>query len=96
MPYFQIKDPDGKSLDNVLLNNLPIEIGRAEGSGLLLDDESVSRKHARITQKNGRIRIEDVESLNGVWFNGNRLEAPCELNNRDRVMLGDFELIFVK
>ena len=49
-------------------------VGREEGCQVFLDSKKLSRKHARIFLKNGRWGIEDLNSANGVFINGQRKE----------------------
>lgn len=50
-------------------------VGRGEGATILLDDFSVSRRHARLTVDSGRLMVEDLASAAGTFINGERL-AP--------------------
>ncbi len=49
----------------------PITIGREEGNLLRLNDERVSRFHAKVQFDNGEIILTDLESTNGTRVNGN-------------------------
>ena len=95
MPHFQITTPAGQEMPLVDLDRLPLQIGRGADMDLQLDDGSVSRLHALVTSAAERFWIEDNDSLNGVWVNGKRITQRVELNNRDRIMLGDFEVVFL-
>jgi hypothetical protein len=54
---------------------------------MVLVEEMVSRKHARIELKDGAITIEDLGSTNGTFVNGERIvKAP--LKEGDRVLIG--------
>lgn len=59
-----------------------------------LDHRSVSRRHARLTRRDGRLRVEDLNSTNGTRVNGRRLEpfAPRVLAPGDAVALGEVDL----
>ena len=94
MPRFQVTSPGGSQLDPIDLADLPMQVGRSEESDLRLDDSSVSRVHALVTKAQDRIWLEDHESLNGIWVNGKRLTRRMELKNHDRIMIGDFELVY--
>ncbi|MGB0637924.1 MAG: FHA domain-containing protein, partial [Myxococcota bacterium] len=70
-------------------------IGRDHGSELQLNHPSVSRIHAEITWSSGAYSVSDADSHNGVYVNGNRVEAAQELSNGDLLRLGRFELIYI-
>ena len=68
--------------------------GRHENSDLLLDDVSVSRHHAVFTRTaSGRITLRDLNSLNGTYVNGARVEETT-LHSADEVQIGKFKLVF--
>ena len=69
-------------------------VGRHETSDLLLDDVSVSRHHAVFTRTaSGRITLRDLNSLNGTYVNGARVEETT-LHSADEVQIGKFKLVF--
>src|SRR5262245_46904550 len=49
----------------------PVTIGREEGNLLRLNDERVSRFHAKVQFDNGEVILTDLESTNGTRVNGN-------------------------
>lgn len=51
-------------------------IGRGPESTIQLSDLSVSRKHARITYKQGAYWLSDLGSMGGTWIDGSKLAAP--------------------
>lgn len=61
------------------------DIGREEGSILLVNDPYVSPRHARLQFREGRFFIRDLESVNGVYV---RLRAPERLQHADLVLVG--------
>jgi pSer/pThr/pTyr-binding forkhead associated (FHA) protein len=69
-------------------------IGRDPDCDLRLDDQAVSRRHARLRVQGEEVWLEDLESQNGVLLNGTRIAAPTRLAPRDRVRVGQhkFEL----
>ena len=68
--------------------------GRHEDSDMLLDDVSVSRHHAIFTRTaSGRITLRDLNSLNGTYVNGARVEETT-LHSADEVQIGKFKLVF--
>ena len=76
------------------LTNETTSVGRHENSDLLLDDVSVSRHHAIFTRTaSGRITLRDLNSLNGTYVNGARVEETA-LHSADEVQIGKFKLVF--
>ncbi len=66
----------------------PLVIGREAGVELRLADARVSRRHARITPREGSAVIEDLGSANGTFVKGVQLHAPAVLAPGDEVLLG--------
>jgi pSer/pThr/pTyr-binding forkhead associated (FHA) protein len=66
----------------------PIEIGRDESTGLPLDDEQASRRHARVSAQGDAAVVEDLGSTNGTYVNGQPVEGQRELRPGDRIRVG--------
>ena len=64
-----------------------IVIGRSSELDMVLVEEMVSRKHARIALTEGVITIEDLGSTNGTFVNGEKVERGT-LKEGDRVLVG--------
>jgi hypothetical protein len=62
-------------------------LGRHSGADVRLAFPEVSRRHARVQFENGQWRIVDMDSLNGVWVNGERM-FEAALYDGDFVRLG--------
>ena len=61
---------------DVLLDSKGAIVGRGSNCDVILEDDSVSRHHARIYQDPfGRWIVEDLESRNGVLVDGQRIKA---------------------
>lgn len=70
-------------------------IGRGDGCAVMLDSRSVSRLHALIQRKDaGDYSLVDLGSRNGSFVNARRVSLPLLLNDKDRLVFGDQELIF--
>lgn len=70
-------------------------IGRLPECELLVDNESVSRKHARIVRQGKRYYMADLHSRNGTFLNDQRInEQLHELRDGDRLRICEFEFTF--
>lgn len=72
---------------------MPVTIGREEGNQLRLNDERVSRFHAKVQLDNGDFVLTDLESTNGTRVNGNTVQIR-RLRAGDRVGVGRSLLLF--
>jgi pSer/pThr/pTyr-binding forkhead associated (FHA) protein len=64
-----------------------IIIGRSSELDMVLVEEMVSRRHAKIVVQNGQITIEDLSSTNGTFVNGEKVQK-AQLRQGDRVLIG--------
>lgn len=71
----------------------PVTIGREEGNILRLNDERVSRYHAKVQHDNGEIILTDLESTNGTRVNGNVIQIR-RLRAGDQIGLGRSILLY--
>jgi len=62
--------------------------GRDEGCGVRLDEQSVSRRHARFLVQDEVVTVEDLNSTNGTLVNGKRAAGPVALRAGDTVRIG--------
>ena len=72
---------------------LPITIGREEGSQIQLNDERISRFHAKLQLDHGQIVLTDLGSTNGTKVNGEEVQIRI-LRFGDLVSLGRSVLLF--
>jgi pSer/pThr/pTyr-binding forkhead associated (FHA) protein len=71
----------------------PVTIGREEGNTLRLNDERVSRFHAKVQFDNGEVILTDLESTNGTRVNGNVIQIR-RLRPGDRLGVGRSLLLY--
>jgi adenylate cyclase len=70
-------------------------IGRGDGCAVMLDSRSVSRLHALIQRRDaGDLALVDLGSRNGSFVNGSRVSFPVTLNDKDKLLFGDQQLVF--
>lgn len=70
-------------------------IGRSSELDIVLVEDMVSRKHAKITLTAGKITIEDLGSTNGTFVNGEKVKTS-RLKEGDRILVGTSILKLVK
>lgn len=68
-----------------------INIGRDPTCELILDDSTVSARHARLTFRQGHWWVEDLGSKNGTFINGQLLEASTVITDGDKLTCGSAE-----
>ncbi|HVT43214.1 MAG TPA: FHA domain-containing protein [Thermoanaerobaculia bacterium] len=86
--------PDGTSRDVFPLLDPEHTIGRLEGNSITLNDGSVSSRHARIVRTEGGFVIEDLQSRNGTFVNGERVADRRTLSDGDLIRIGKVILTF--
>jgi hypothetical protein len=72
-----------------------LSIGRVEENDIVLNDTSVSRRHARIEPQGNSAELFDENSANGVFVNGQRITRQI-LSAGDRVHIGRVSLRYEK
>jgi hypothetical protein len=65
-----------------------VVIGRSSDLEMVLVEDMVSRRHARIWWEGERLQIEDLNSTNGTFVNGERINKPILLKEGDRILVG--------
>lgn len=68
-----------------------VEVGRAVENGLTLKGGSISRRHARFEQVDGRWFVVDLGSSNGVFVGGERVRRAA-VEDGEPFKLGDIEV----
>lgn len=71
----------------------PITLGREEGNVVQLNDERISRYHAKIQEDQGQIVLTDLDSTNGTRVNGEPVQVSI-LRLGDRIAVGRSVLLF--
>ena len=86
---------DGEDILLFLLAMDNMHIGRSPGADIVLDDSSVSRRHALVTKRGDGTVILDDRSLNGVQVNGVRV-SEATLKDGDVVLVGHVTLRYIE
>jgi pSer/pThr/pTyr-binding forkhead associated (FHA) protein len=67
--------------------------GRHADSEFVLDDVTVSRRHATFTREGDTFTVSDAGSLNGTYVNRDRIDTVV-LKDTDEVQIGKYRLVF--
>ena len=71
-----------------------ISIGRSSDADVRIEDRYASGIHARVYSRGANYYVEDMNSTNGTFLNGGRLNGEAKLNDLDEVRIGDTEFRF--
>lgn len=79
------------------IENAPFTVGKMAGSvDFVIKHESISRIHARFTKEEGKVYVTDLNSTNGTFKNGLRLEPneTISIEAGDEIRLGKMEFCY--
>ena len=71
-----------------------LSIGRSADADVRIEDRYASGIHARLYSRGANYYVEDMNSTNGTFLNGSRLDGEAELNDLDELRIGDTEFRF--
>ncbi len=84
--YILLGEPMGA---NFLLRKGKTTIGHDSGNLIVIGDEHISNKHAFIICEEGNYWIEDRQSKNGVYLNGNKVSGRQHLVDGSVIKMGE-------
>lgn len=88
---------DWKNKYHIDLSRLPLTVGKLAGMvDMVIDEQSISRMHARFTRTGNKIYITDLNSTNGTFRNGMRLTPNSSelIEPGDEIRLGKLKFIY--
>jgi len=71
-----------------------LTIGRDVANDIVIDHRLASRRHARLERDEAGCYVRDLDSTNGTYINGNRIEGIAPLRNNDEVWVANTVIIF--
>lgn len=80
----------------VAASDEPITVGRLGENTISIDAPTVSRHHARLVRTRDGWAVEDLDSTNGTFVNGERLTKAVDLHDGDRVDFAGFSYLWTK
>src|SRR4051812_42315184 len=93
-PYFRVMNGPREGEKIPISDAAEMVMGREEGVEVVLKDDLVSRRHAKVRRDWSGIHVEDLESRNGIRVNKKRVNRKT-LKDRDEVEVGGIRLLFL-
>lgn len=81
--------------DPVRIAGATVNLGRSRDNDLVLESARVSRFHARLVRAEAGFVLEDLNSRNGTWLNGERITMATLLRDGDDVRIGDVSAVYL-
>jgi pSer/pThr/pTyr-binding forkhead associated (FHA) protein len=83
---------DGREIE---IKGAEFTIGRGDDVNLRPQSDLISRRHCSLGIRDGKAYLKDLNSSNGTYLNGNRIQGEVQLNVRDRLRVGrlQFEVV---
>jgi pSer/pThr/pTyr-binding forkhead associated (FHA) protein len=91
---YQLVIRSGAGAGKVLpLEKSEMHVGRDVTNELVISDEKVSRRHARLYSEGDQFVVEDLGSTNGTFINGARLSGPHLLRVGEQITFGETAIV---
>ncbi|GIL11959.1 MAG: hypothetical protein BroJett038_06790 [Chloroflexota bacterium] len=93
MPRLETERPilmirrENQPTQQVPISQDEVIVGRDESCDVPLPERQISRQHIRIYRQNDRFYVQDLDSKNGTWINGQPLKGSTELHDGDEIQL---------
>lgn len=85
---------DGEAQLRLFEEGATAVVGREPPCEIVVRDASISRQHARFSMKDGEVWVEDLDSRNGTFLRGRRVQRE-QLRGGDEVDVGRARLVLV-
>ncbi len=79
---------NNRKLIELLSQKNSVTIGRSAEADIIIQDNIVSRKHARVFKSGNKYYIEDLNSTNGVFVNGKKVKGKTVISFHDEIRIG--------
>ena len=84
---------DQKNILELFNNTDKIIVGRDSSCDLRINDTRISRRHASIKKiTNDKFLLQDLDSLNGIYVNGSKVNGSRTISKKDNIFLGKYLL----
>lgn len=76
--------------DVIRINSFPFLIGKSKKVDYTIDgDTYISRKHCRIIRRGDKYYVEDLDSMNGTFVDGQEISGKVEIHEGSEIILAD-------
>jgi FHA domain-containing protein len=91
--WYRRSDPEGaRKQSRIFPAGTTVTIGRGPDHAIILDDDAVSRNHARLEIADGKVLFEDLGSTNGSLLNGTQPIRRMDWGPGQRIRVGNYVL----
>src|SRR5215813_10156397 len=90
--YWRSDTKGARKQSRVFPTGTTVTIGRGRDQSIILDDDGVSRNHARLEITDGKVLFEDLGSTNGSLLNGTQRIKRIDWRPGQRIRVGNFML----
>jgi pSer/pThr/pTyr-binding forkhead associated (FHA) protein len=84
-----LQPPDARSLR---FRTLQVIIGRSQGCDAVIPDPTLSGRHARFSYHHQQWWLEDLQTTNGTFLNGQMVSEPVVITSGDAILCGRVRL----
>ncbi|MBS1787251.1 MAG: MFS transporter [Acidobacteria bacterium] len=89
-----VRQSDGRT-QTLNVSAKSVVIGKAPECDLTIQDGAISRRHAQIETRDGKVFVKDLNSLNGTFVNDRKIgDQDQKLNDGDKIGLGRTKIEF--
>ncbi|HVS40250.1 MAG TPA: FHA domain-containing protein [Gemmataceae bacterium] len=93
MQFRLVIEKKGKRAKVVELDAACARVGRAHGNEVRIPSADVSRRHCELRVEDGLLKVEDLESVNGTYLNGDLITGVAVIRPGDRLTIGPVAFI---
>lgn len=93
--YLQVMDDKNYNLKEFYIIRDGLSVGRADNNDIVIKDKFVSKFHIKISRHDKEYIINDFESSNGTYVNGELLDGEGVLEDGDIISIDDIKFLFV-
>jgi len=94
VPRLECRGPEGFSRDFALVDGTEVSVGRSPDCTMTEGGQALSRRHATVAYWDGLAIVEDLNSSNGTFLNGQEVTRPEVLLSGDTVMCGELAMTY--